>query len=523
MAKTPLKLFIPIRKVDAVRREVAGVLAEEAVDKSGEIMDYGKSKPYFEAWSKQFDKATGGKSKGNLREQHTTKAIGKFTAVEFDDAAKVVRVVAKVVDDDAWSKVMEGVYTGFSVGGDYVARKSETVDGASVVRYTAKPGEGSLVDNPCMYGTIFDVLNSAGSGSLRKRLFGASLNELRDAGAGLAGLIKSVMKGAPLAKLNGHDVDLVMKLELARAIGSSADAALAKDGAAAVGAANAAISELKALASELALLDGDPDTLALSDVVDAIRAALFARQGAEAAAADEATVPVAAPAAVTSVDGAAEPDGDEVMAAGAKPGKVKKAEDDDEEDDEEDEDAEEGDDAKPTPTEAAEEGGTGGADNAPAKEDAPADDDEDEEDEEDEEDDDAEKGRHAGDLLAVVNALKALGAGLSALSQQVAKGQGLAKASVSKAADKATELKKALDVLEARLTVVEDTPVAPGRPARKTIGVTDGEGGGGMADVTRLSAHVDALKAAGAIAPDAEARIRKELAIAAMWVPRQTG
>jgi hypothetical protein len=202
------RLFVPITKVDLERREVWGVLAEEAVDKVREIFDYAGSKPHFQAWSDDFAKRTGGVSLGNLREMHGQTAAGKFIAMDFDDAAKKVRVGAKVVDEAAWQKCAEGVYTGFSLGGAYVSREPDATR-KNVTRYVAKPSEGSLVDNPCMVGATFEALKADGSTELRKfqapaavAPTRAALVALRDRGAAaLAALMATGLAAdAPLGK-----------------------------------------------------------------------------------------------------------------------------------------------------------------------------------------------------------------------------------------------------------------------------------------------------------------------------------
>lgn len=165
-----LQLFVPLAKVDATLRHVHGVLAEEALDKAKEIFDYDTSKPYFQKWNESFHALTmhlDTPSVGNVREMHTKSAAGKFIKMDYDDVNKRIDVVAEVVDDQAWKKVLKGVYTGFSIGGDY-ARKFDdpTVPGAK--RYTAIPAEGSLVDNPCMYGATIKIIKSDGSTDLVK-------------------------------------------------------------------------------------------------------------------------------------------------------------------------------------------------------------------------------------------------------------------------------------------------------------------------------------------------------------------
>lgn len=165
------KRFVPILKVNAANREVYGVMAEEAHDKSGETFDYATSLPYVKAWSQdamqRTEKADLPVSFGNVRAQHGKVAAGKLTSISFDDASKTIPVIAKIVDDNEWEKVQQGVYTGFSIGGSYVKRWA---DGATI-RYTAKPSEVSIVDNPCMYGATFSMVKADGAVEEKKFTF----------------------------------------------------------------------------------------------------------------------------------------------------------------------------------------------------------------------------------------------------------------------------------------------------------------------------------------------------------------
>jgi hypothetical protein len=155
--------FIPLYKVDEEQRLVYGRATQEVLDKSREVMDYDTSKPYFQAWSTDFASRSGGLSKGNLRVMHQLTVAGKLTDIEFLDDAKAIDVVAKVVDDDAWEKVKEGCFTGFSVGGTYVKRWADVVNGDTVQRYTAKPHELSLVDDPCVPTAGFSYFKVGGN------------------------------------------------------------------------------------------------------------------------------------------------------------------------------------------------------------------------------------------------------------------------------------------------------------------------------------------------------------------------
>ena len=161
-----LDLFLPLLKVDLDRRLVTGVATAETPDRAGEIFDYASSKPYFEQWSADALAASGGKSFGAVRAMHAPIAAGKLTDIAFDDEGKRITVAAKIVDDDEWRKVQEGVYTGFSQGGRYVKRWPDAETG--LVRYTAEPHEISLVDLPCVPDATFDVVKD---GVAEKRAF----------------------------------------------------------------------------------------------------------------------------------------------------------------------------------------------------------------------------------------------------------------------------------------------------------------------------------------------------------------
>jgi hypothetical protein len=161
------RLFIPITKVDVEKRLVYGTVAEEIPDRVGEIMDYESARPEFESWSAEIAKASDGKSFGNLRAMHGQVAAGKLQSLAFDDTAKKIECCGKVVDDAEWNKVLEGVYTGFSMGGKYLKRWQDA-ENPQLTRYTPKPSEVSLVDNPCIPTATFEVVKEDGSTELRK-------------------------------------------------------------------------------------------------------------------------------------------------------------------------------------------------------------------------------------------------------------------------------------------------------------------------------------------------------------------
>lgn len=162
MSKAKARVFVPLTKVDEEKRLVFGTITQEILDKSGEVMDYESSKPNFEKWSGEIEAATGGLSKGNLRVMHGLTVAGKVTDIAFNDNDKSIEVCAKVVDDTEWNKVVEGCYTGFSVGGKYGKKWKEEIDGQTIQKFTAVPNEVSLVDNPCLPSATFSLVKADG-------------------------------------------------------------------------------------------------------------------------------------------------------------------------------------------------------------------------------------------------------------------------------------------------------------------------------------------------------------------------
>lgn len=158
-------IFAKLVKVNEEQRTVYGRAVQgDVVDKSGEVFDYGTSKPHFQRWSADASAATGGKSLGNVRSMHSNVAAGKLTDIQFDDHDRAIDVAARIVDDGEWKKVLSGVYTGFSIGGTYLKKWPDSVDGQLVTRYTAKPTEISLVDAPCVpTARFFDIQKRDGS------------------------------------------------------------------------------------------------------------------------------------------------------------------------------------------------------------------------------------------------------------------------------------------------------------------------------------------------------------------------
>jgi hypothetical protein len=158
----------PFRKVDEAKREVWGIVTEQKPDADLEVCDFEKSLPYYQQWVDAAKGRTDGVSCGNLREMHQLSAVGKCIGYDFRTGDKQIIMGFKVVDDNAWKKVVERVYQGFSQGGEIVGEMVPDPDYPGCMRYVAKPVEISLVDNPCLASASYTLVRSNGSTEIVK-------------------------------------------------------------------------------------------------------------------------------------------------------------------------------------------------------------------------------------------------------------------------------------------------------------------------------------------------------------------
>ena len=140
-----MKIYAPLQKIDEEQRMVYGYASTEALDSQGEII----KRDAIEAALPGFMRF------GNIREMHQPSAVGKAKGATIDD--KGLYLAAKIVDDEAWAKVKEGVYSGFSVAGQVTARdpmQKHVITGCSL-------SEISLVDRPSNPEAVFEMFKSA--------------------------------------------------------------------------------------------------------------------------------------------------------------------------------------------------------------------------------------------------------------------------------------------------------------------------------------------------------------------------
>ena len=110
-----VRLSMPLTKVDQGRRIVSGFASLDNLDKQNDIVTTEASMSAF------------AKFRGNIREMHQPSAVGKMVSFKeekyFDPVSKkfykgvyVSAYISKGAQD-AWEKVLDGTYTGFSIGG----------------------------------------------------------------------------------------------------------------------------------------------------------------------------------------------------------------------------------------------------------------------------------------------------------------------------------------------------------------------------------------------------------------------
>ncbi len=143
-----MKLYVPIAKVDQQQRMVYGYASTEALDSQGEVV----RKEALAAALPDYLRFA------NIREMHQPSAVGIAKEAAID--AKGLWIGAKIVADDAWLKVREGVYKGFSIGGFVTSR-----DNADPTVITGLDlAEISLVDRPANPEAVIEIFKSAGAG-----------------------------------------------------------------------------------------------------------------------------------------------------------------------------------------------------------------------------------------------------------------------------------------------------------------------------------------------------------------------
>jgi hypothetical protein len=154
-----VRLSMPLTKVDEGRRIVSGFASLDNLDKQMDIVTTEASMNAF------------AKFRGNIREMHQPSAIGKMVSFKeekyFDPESKkfykgvyVSAYISKGAQD-AWEKVLDGTYTGFSIGGrmnEWDDAYDEKADAQIRIIKEYDLIELSLVDSPAnQFASIMSV------------------------------------------------------------------------------------------------------------------------------------------------------------------------------------------------------------------------------------------------------------------------------------------------------------------------------------------------------------------------------
>ena len=212
--KDSLRLSMPIGKVDVERRMVSGFASLDNIDKQDDIVTAEASVQAF----KNF--------KGNLREMHQPSAVGRMISFKedryFDPNSKkfyngvyVSAYVSKGAQN-AWEKVLDGTYTGFSIGGNIKvwddAYNTELDKSIRVIKdYDLY--ELSLVDSPAnQFASIISVEKINGQNVLT----GASAdtvieNVFYDSENGIVLVSDSETETSPVSGKNMENIGFVEK------------------------------------------------------------------------------------------------------------------------------------------------------------------------------------------------------------------------------------------------------------------------------------------------------------------------
>lgn len=130
--------FFKISKVDKEKRMVYGYATTKDMDSDGEIITLDAVKKALPAYMMY----------PTIREMHQPKSVGTTKSAEMDK--KGLYIGAKVVEDNAWKFVQEGIYKGFSIGGNVIQRVGNVIKELELV-------EISLVDVPANKHAKIDI------------------------------------------------------------------------------------------------------------------------------------------------------------------------------------------------------------------------------------------------------------------------------------------------------------------------------------------------------------------------------
>ena len=156
-----LNLYVPFTKVDPEQRIVGGWATVEEPDRQRKVVDFDSAAAALMAWG------------GNMREMHQPLAVGKAVAVRPEPAQKRVWLesfVSRSADgENTWTKIQEGILTGYSIAGSLAKQVPEIVkDAAGKIvadarQYVETINEVSYVDLPAAPSAVYAFTKSDGT------------------------------------------------------------------------------------------------------------------------------------------------------------------------------------------------------------------------------------------------------------------------------------------------------------------------------------------------------------------------
>ena len=212
--KNSVRLSMPIGKVDVERRMVSGFATLDNIDKQDDIVTTEASLQAF----KNF--------RGNLREMHQPSAVGKIVSFKedkyFDPNSKkfysgvyVSAYVSKGAQD-AWEKVLDGTYSGFSIGGNIKSwddAYNADMDKAIRIIKDYDLYELSLVDSPAnQFASIISVEKVNGHNVISGASVDAVIeNVFYDSENGIVLVSDSETEASPISGKNMDNIGFVEK------------------------------------------------------------------------------------------------------------------------------------------------------------------------------------------------------------------------------------------------------------------------------------------------------------------------
>jgi len=209
-----VRLSMPFAKVDAERRIVSGFATLDNLDKQNDIVTPEASLAAFS------------KFRGNIREMHQPSAVGKMVAFKedkyFDPESKkfysgnfVSAYVSKGAQD-CWEKVLDGTYSGFSIGGrmnKWDDAYDEKMDASIRIIKDYDLVELSLVDNPAnQFASIISVQKVDGVSTVTGDVVDLEIeNVFWDKDSGLVTITEGESAVSPVSGIPMQNIGFVEK------------------------------------------------------------------------------------------------------------------------------------------------------------------------------------------------------------------------------------------------------------------------------------------------------------------------